>query len=210
MENVIITDFVENEHSNLIYEMSLRGRFYPQDVFINVFKYKRICPLMLKVINHIGKSKEEKKGMLHNILNDLTKDAMENVVYGYVAVDENKKLIGFLICNQMTINPTAYELTFIFVEEEYRRKGVGTMLMKQFITHISNYPAIVKVKIERHKKVESFYRNLGFKNADETMSEIKFLKDVLPSKKDNYNYVYLTTEKYKKVCDLFSIINRWV
>jgi len=42
------------------------------------------------------------------------------------------------------------------------------------------------------------------------MSEIKFLKDVLPSKKDNYNYVYLTTEKYKKVCDLFSIINRWV
>ena len=61
MENVTITDFIDNEHSKSIYEMSLGDNFYPHDVFLNVYKYKRICPLMLDLIKHTGKSKQEKK-----------------------------------------------------------------------------------------------------------------------------------------------------
>ena len=40
-ENITITDFVESEHANTIYEMALRENFYPEDVFMNVYNFKK-------------------------------------------------------------------------------------------------------------------------------------------------------------------------
>ena len=82
MENATITDFIDNEHSKSIYEMSLGDKFYPQDVFLNVYKYKRICPLTLDLIKQTDKSKEEKNKLLQNVMNFLNKTATENSVYG--------------------------------------------------------------------------------------------------------------------------------
>ena len=204
MENVTITDFIENEHSKSIYEMSLGDKFYPQDVFLNVYKYKRICPLMLGLIKHTGKSKEEKNKLLQNVMNFLNKTATENSVYGYVALNESKSVIGYLLYNVLNENSTYHELTFIFVKQEYRKKGIGSMLITHFITHITNKPAIVKVKIEAYKS-EAFYKTFGFKSANETMNDNILLQNLLPSKKNEFSYMYYITVKYTQLCNLLSI-----
>ena len=92
-ENVTINNFVESEHANTIYEMSLRDRFYPQDVFMNMFNFRKICPLILKVIQNSGKTKKQKNQQLHIALNKLNEISAECTVHGYVALNESKKLL---------------------------------------------------------------------------------------------------------------------
>ena len=126
-------------------------------------------------------------------------------MHGYVALNKSKKIIGCLIYTVSKINPTAYELTFLFIDKKHRGKGIGTMLMTHLMSQIMNKPAIVKVKIEGHEN-DAFYRKFCFKSADETMDTIPLLKNELPIKRHGFNYMYFTTFKYIQMCNLMSML----
>ena len=203
-ENITITDFVESEHANTIYEMALRENFYPEDVFMNVYNFKKICPLILREIKKTSKTKKQRNQQQHIALNKLNEISMENTVHGFVALNETNKIVGYLIYTVFKINPTAHELTFLFVDKEYRDKGIGTMLMEQLLSQIMNMPAIIKVKIQRHEN-DAFYRKFSFKSADETIEIFPRLKDILPSDSNDFNYMYFTTVKYIQIFNLMSL-----
>ena len=126
------------------------------------------------------------------------------LTHGFVALNETNKIVGYLIYTVFKINPTAHELTFLFVDKEYRGKGIGTMLMEQLLSQIMNMPAIIKVKIQRHEN-DAFYRNFSFKSADETIKIFPRLKDILPSDSNDFNYMYFTTVKYIQIFNLMSL-----
>ncbi len=83
-------------------------------------------------------------------------------------VKENGKEIGrcyiYLIKNDLHEEPYAL-LEDVFVEEEYRNKGIGTMLVKDAIKlakKLGCYKIIATSRFSR-KNVHKWYEKLGFK-----------------------------------------------
>ena len=116
-------------------------------------------------------------------------------MHGYVALNESINIIGNYIYTVFEKIPTAHELTFVFIDKEWRGKGIGTMLMTQLMSQIMNKPAIVIVKITGHKNDE-FYRNNGY---------FSCTKNVIPIKRHDFIYMYFTTSKYIQICNLMSM-----
>jgi len=85
-----------------------------------------------------------------------------------ISVEENGKEIGrcfiYLIKNNLHKKPYAL-LEDIFVDENYREKGIGTQLVKRAIElakELNCYKIIATSRFER-ENIHEWYQKLGFK-----------------------------------------------
>ena len=85
-----------------------------------------------------------------------------------ISVKENRKEIGrcfiYLIKNDLHKEPYAL-LEDVFVDEEYRKKGIGTQLVKRAIElakKLNCYKIIATSRFER-ENLHEWYQELGFK-----------------------------------------------
>ena len=60
--------------------------------------------------------------MLSSTTNSLKEKSDEWAFCGFVELDNNKNVIGFLIYTVLKHRPYRHELTFLFVDKDYRKK----------------------------------------------------------------------------------------
>ena len=85
-----------------------------------------------------------------------------------IAVHENNKEVGraflYLIYNNLHSNPYGL-VEDVFVNEEFRGKGVGTLLMKKLVEEAKNHKCYKLLATSRHERenVHKLYEKVGFK-----------------------------------------------
>ena len=123
----------------------------------------------------IEKLIEYKKKTIYEYAKDLSEDEI-NEINNYVEVEVLKllnkyfniivdnKIVGCLL---LTVKDDGILLDEIYLEEEYRNKGIGTDILK----NILNDSNIVYLWVYKENvKAISLYKRLGFKVIDETES----------------------------------------
>ena len=101
------------------------------------------------------------------------KDMIENEIV-FVAID-NSNIIGYLAGtiathNSVRLNPIS-ELDNCYVEEEYRRYGIGTLLLNKFKEYCSN-KGIEEMKVTAsalNVNAIDFYKKNGFTDFEVTL-----------------------------------------
>jgi ribosomal-protein-alanine N-acetyltransferase len=81
---------------------------------------------------------------------------------GFIVAEMNHKIIGFIIGVQ--IKPERSKILMLSVFKDYRRQGIGSKLLAEFLTSISNNK-IKTVALEvrtDNKKAIKFYQKYGF------------------------------------------------
>jgi GNAT superfamily N-acetyltransferase len=83
------------------------------------------------------------------------------VLYG--VYDSNGLLIaiGGLNKDPYTNNNQIGRIRRFYVQKDYRRKGIGQLLVKQLLSHAKNYYSIVVLNTDT-KQADNFYVSLGF------------------------------------------------
>jgi ribosomal-protein-alanine N-acetyltransferase len=82
---------------------------------------------------------------------------------GFIVAEKDHKIIGFIIGVQM--KPEKGKILMLSVLEKYRRQGIGSKLLAEYLKGISN-KKIKKVALEvrtDNKKAIKFYQRYGFK-----------------------------------------------
>ncbi|HIH00246.1 MAG TPA: ribosomal protein S18-alanine N-acetyltransferase [Thermoplasmata archaeon] len=86
----------------------------------------------------------------------------ESCPEGFLVALQNKTIIGFLIGIKTT--PNIARILMIAVEDSFRKKGIGSALLTQFIKEMKNQQ-ITKVELEvrtSNKNALRFYKKRGF------------------------------------------------
>lgn len=98
-------------------------------------------------------------------LEKLTEKEFEDPRIMYLLARENDRLIGIAILSlPIGIDKSAF-LGELFIEEEYRRRGAGSLLLDRAIDiakkkEFENFELTVA---RNNKQAQRFYRNLGFR-----------------------------------------------
>ena len=76
---------------------------------------------------------------------------------GFIVAEKDHKIIGFIIGVQM--NPEKGKILMLSVPEKYRRQGIGSELLKEYLKKISNEKVkIVELEVRiDNKKAIKFY-----------------------------------------------------
>ena len=113
-------------------------------------------------------NKKEKKLNKEKELNKEIKIESNNINFFKFEIIIEGKVIGraylYLIRNDLHIKPYGF-LEDVFIEEEYRGKGIGKELIKKVIEkakELGCYKLIATSRLER-ENVHKLYENLGFK-----------------------------------------------
>ena len=113
------------------------------------------------------------KDIIYKYANDLTKKEIEEIeeyvkkevldnINNYFTININKQIIGCLL---ITNYEDGKEIAELYLEEEYRNKGIGTKIINNIIKENDIlYLWVYKL----NKKAISLYKRLGFKTIDET------------------------------------------
>ena len=191
--NFTIDNYDANEPSYkaILYDMSVRNNFHPADVYTNIHNFEKIPPTILNLIPSLP-TKQIRNEYLHNLMNHLKQEKKDYIVKGYIAYDQSKNIIGFLLYDDIIDNPVEIELTFILVDKEYRKSGVGTMLLNRFIDSFLDVPKIINVKIDSKYYVEKWYRKHEFITREECKQQYPMVDFVDRVKGDYKRLVYLT------------------
>jgi len=80
-------------------------------------------------------------------------------------VEDNKKMIGYLAASFLINSYTRIgNIDFLFVNNNYRKKGIAKSLIKEFIKTLKS-KNINKIRLKvniKNKKIIKIYKNLGF------------------------------------------------
>ncbi len=114
-----------------------------------------------KVKGHTLPPSPEKVAKMREIIANATKDGSQ---WGWVAID-NDKVVGFIWMHSVNSDETSFG---IYVDRQYRDRGVGKLLMEQML---NSYPT-KKFSLSVTKGNEPgvrFYERFGFKQVKEEM-----------------------------------------
>ena len=81
---------------------------------------------------------------------------------GFIVVEKFWKIIGFAVATRLSLNEV--RLLMLAVDEKYRRRGIGSALMKEIIKQAS-LMGINKIRLEvkvNNKEAIRFYTRFGF------------------------------------------------
>ena len=82
-----------------------------------------------------------------------------------IYVDNGEKIIG-----GMVFSPNSNQISWLGVDPEYRRQGIGTLLVKYMLNELSDRKEFkVRTFIEEHSQSKishPFYESLGFKRRE--------------------------------------------
>ena len=108
-----------------------------------------------------------------NDINNYVEDKVPKLINNYFNIVVDDKIVGCLL---LTDIDDGILLDEIFLEEEYRNKGIGTDIIKNVI---SNNAIIYLWVYKENLKAVSLYKKLGFVVLDETESRyyMKYSKE---------------------------------
>ena len=161
--NIIIEiyDADEPSYKPVLYQMAIENNFYPHDVYANIYNFRKISPAILKMI-HSMPNKQMRNSCMHKLMNDQKENEKDYIVKGYIAYDNSKNIIGFLLYNETVDNPIEIELTFLLVDRKYQKCGVGNSLLSRFLDSFLYNVKMITVKLEPNIILEKWYRKNGF------------------------------------------------
>ena len=125
--------------------------------------------------NDVNKIKEYNKKTIYQYANDLSKEEIDEIndyvnktvpkeLANYQNIIIDDKMIGCLL---VTNYEDGREIAELYLEEEYRSKGIGTDIITNIIKENNNIYLWV---YKKNKKAISLYKRLGFIIIDETTS----------------------------------------
>ena len=91
-------------------------------------------------------------------------DKSKNLLLEYAIDKESKLIIGYCISTIDKNNPTVGEIDSVYIEEKYRKSGLGRTLVENAITWL-NSEGVETQKLlvgVGNEKVIDFYRQFGF------------------------------------------------
>lgn len=99
----------------------------------------------------------------------------------YVAICENKVvgyLAGSIVCESSYLLESCAELENIFLEEEYRSRGIGEKLFAEFKKDCleNNVKKINVTASSKNFRAQNFYKNMGFSEYN-TVFQFNIKKD---------------------------------
>ena len=125
-------------------------------------KEKLIKYKLSTILNHAHNISEEEKTKIINYVNK----NVPNDINSYKIITINDKKIGCLLLKTYEDGTMIDEL---YLEEDYRNKGIGTNILNQIIkTHNKLYLWVYK----ENKKAIKLYKKLNFKTKEETKTRI--------------------------------------
>lgn len=114
-----------------------------------------------KVKGHTLPPSAERVAKMREIITNATKDGSE---WGWVAVD-NDKVVGFIWMHSANPDETSFG---IYVDRQYRDRGVGTALIQEMLHTHPNKKFSLSVTKDNEPGIR-FYERFGFKQVKEEM-----------------------------------------
>lgn len=114
------------------------------------------------------------------LFNDLYKQALSCSNNFYLVTVDDEKIVGFISCYEQILlhrMGKVFEIQELFVEEQYRSKGIGRMLVKSVEDAICAQPYVsleVSANIRR-TKTHQFYLDCGFNQSHFKFTKLKTL-----------------------------------
>lgn len=102
-------------------------------------------------------------------INKYIEETTENKLPFYKLIILNKKCIGCLL---LTENQKGKMLEELYIEKEYRHKGIGTSILKEITTA---YPIVFLYVYKENKEAISLYQKNNFQIIEET--ETRYLME---------------------------------
>jgi GNAT superfamily N-acetyltransferase len=124
----------------------------------------------------------------------------------FFSANKNNKKVAFGFCSFGKKNTDSKKLEFFAVEEQYRRQGIGTSVIKKFIKdEVGN----TSLTLACHRKLRKFYKQFGLKHMQnsEDSGEIIMAINGFDS---NYKYykIKLTNGRYLKTLEKIEKIEK--
>lgn len=105
------------------------------------------------------KSKKEDELAILDILNSVSGDARDIDFEDFLVAEDGNKIIG---CIRIKNIGGCFELASLAVSPEYRKKGIGSKLVRKIISDSVERPLYLLCSAEN----ESFYQKFGFQRTD--------------------------------------------
>ncbi len=99
-----------------------------------------------------------------NRINNYVNSEVPKLIIDYYNIIVDNKIVGCLL---LTIKDDGKLLDEIYLEEEYRNKGIGTSIIKNIL---NNNDIVYLWAYKENEKAISLYRKLGFNIIEETES----------------------------------------
>jgi len=107
---------------------------------------------------------ENEPDIVFNI-DDITSTLKSNELLGWFLMDDNNKIIGYIIgeLKELTDGRYVYYISYLYLIDKYRSMGLGYKLMLECIQYITsiNIPFIMLIS-NIHSKAFRLYKQLGF------------------------------------------------
>lgn len=91
------------------------------------------------------------------------------------ALDENN-LIGFIWGYRKKENNDIIHINYFFINENYRNKGIGRLLLKELEKNIENFKEIELLVNKNNLGALRFYKRNGFEIKEEEIEDFKLYK----------------------------------
>ena len=112
-------------------------------------------------------NKNMRNRCMHKFMNDQNENGKQYIVKGYIAYDNSKNIIGFLLYSELVDNPIEIELTFVLVDRKYQKCGVGSSLLSRFLESFQHNVKMITVKLEPNIILDKWYKKNGFITREE-------------------------------------------
>ena len=95
-------------------------------------------------------------------IRQLTIDDLNNKLHQYKVYEKNNQVIGLIF---YSVYHDVAELDYLYVNNNYRNKKIGMLLLNYFINDVKNTckSIALEVKIDNYKAI-NLYKKLGFKS----------------------------------------------
>lgn len=90
-----------------------------------------------------------------------------HVFRAYVVEDDKIVNAGILTFSHDEDIASNIELSTIEVKDEYRNQGIGSVLVKKFISHVYDVGNYKKIKLISFSNTAEFFEKFGFKSTDQ-------------------------------------------
>ena len=98
-------------------------------------------------------------------INDIVSTLSSNNLLGWFLLNDNGKIIGYIIgeLKDLTDGRYVYYISYLYLIQEYRSKGLGYKMMLLCIEYIKSINVQFIMLISNvHSKAFNLYKNLGF------------------------------------------------
>ncbi len=128
--------------------------------------------ILKSYIRQLKKDNIEEVERIYKNMCEFTKDGTA-IILGAI---QNEKIIGFIWGYKKIENQNIMHINYFFVNENYRSKGVGSILLKELENKVENIEETELLVNNKNIRALKFYEKNGFKIKEKDIEKIKLYK----------------------------------